>query len=152
MTHLLQVLDLVVNGPIKRHVRAWRAEMIVEHFHKFKIALDAEYAKVVPSTRMIPKYSKPKSTLQDAIQRLFSMVVHEFSTPQFKDSIKRSFVKACQVPKDDGKFNMFSCENIEGEIKLLKDKTNFFTRDHIDLFLNHDNEVDEDEEEILGYA
>ena len=56
MTHLLQVLDLVVNGPIKRLVRAWRAEMIVTNFHKYKAALDIEYAKVDPSTRIFPKY------------------------------------------------------------------------------------------------
>ena len=55
------------------------------------------------------------------------------------------------MPKHDGNFNVFSYDTTEGELKL-KDETKFFTRDHIDLFINQDNEGDEDDEEILGYA
>ena len=36
MTGLLQVLDLVVNGPIKAHIRRIRALRIVQAFHMFK--------------------------------------------------------------------------------------------------------------------
>ena len=56
MTHLLQILDLIVNGPIKRHVRQWRANIIVTAFKKFKDLLDAEYLKP-EALKKKPKYT-----------------------------------------------------------------------------------------------
>ena len=45
MTGILQVLDLVVNGPLKAHTRTLRGARIVESFQKYKIFHDKEYRK-----------------------------------------------------------------------------------------------------------
>ena len=45
MTAILQVLDLVVNGPLKAHIRHLRAMVIVESFKEFKAKYCEEQTK-----------------------------------------------------------------------------------------------------------
>lgn len=47
MTYILQVLDLVVNGPLKAHMRELRALRILEYFREYKVLYAAEQVKVI---------------------------------------------------------------------------------------------------------
>ena len=55
MTGVLQVLDLVVNGPLKAHTRNLRGARIVESFQKFKAAYEEEAANDVQE-RTLPVF------------------------------------------------------------------------------------------------
>jgi hypothetical protein len=45
MTDVLQVIDLVVNGPLKQHIRTKRAERIVDYFKEYKVQFQANQAR-----------------------------------------------------------------------------------------------------------
>jgi hypothetical protein len=58
MTSELQVLDLVVNGPIKAHIRKLRAQRICKYFDKYRgIFRDQRKLRVT----QLPKWDPPKS-------------------------------------------------------------------------------------------
>ena len=59
MTGALQVLDLVVNGPLKAHTKNLRGARIVESFQAFKKKYEDESAKDVHE-RTLPVFQPPK--------------------------------------------------------------------------------------------
>jgi hypothetical protein len=70
VTAILQVLDLVVNGPLKSHVRQLRAKRIVRSFKEFLIAYRTDLEKAA-SDRENPTYTPPKPEMIQAIVDLF---------------------------------------------------------------------------------
>jgi hypothetical protein len=104
MTAILQVLDLIVNGPIKTLTRHSNAARIVAHFKEFKTLFQA----ATPVDQLNIKYRPPKPQLKEAIKNLIRYFAEDFKTESFKVSIKRTFVSTGTAPKDDGTFVVYS--------------------------------------------
>ena len=99
MTGMLQVLDLVVNGPIKQHTRRMRVKRLVAAFRAFKTVYDIEFTKS-SALRVKLSFQPPKPTLQEGMQDLFDLFEGDFNNPDFKESIAKSFVSTGTVPID----------------------------------------------------
>ena len=100
MTGVLQVLDLVVNGPLKAHTRNLRGSRIVECFQKFIITYNDELSKVV-NDRILPVFQPPKPDMLQSINDLFDLVAGGFKEKKFVEGVKRSFISTGCVPFDD---------------------------------------------------
>ena len=97
MTGELQVLDLVVNGPLKAHIRTNRANRLYGHFQKYRVARAADSALPVNERKNLD-FDPPKPTLNEGIKDLFSLFEGQMKEERFKDTIKRSFVKTGTFP------------------------------------------------------
>ena len=91
MTGVLQVLDLVVNGPLKAHTRYLRGARIVESFQAFKKKYEEESAKDVHE-RTLPVFQPPKPEMLQGIQDLFDLLAGGFKEIKFAEGVKRSFI------------------------------------------------------------
>mmetsp|Transcript_27074 Transcript_27074/g.38559 ORF Transcript_27074/g.38559 Transcript_27074/m.38559 type:complete len:240 (-) Transcript_27074:217-936(-) len=67
-----QVLDLVVNGPLKAHIKGLRAARVFNYFQQFKIIYEEEKNKPVEE-RKRPKWNCPKPTLHQCIKDLMAI-------------------------------------------------------------------------------
>ena len=97
MTGILQVLDLVVNGPLKAHTRTLRGARIVDCFQKFKELYDLEFQKE-PHMRKIIKFEVPKPDMLQGIQDLFDLMANGFREPKFVQGVVRSFISTGCMP------------------------------------------------------
>lgn len=98
MTDILQVLDLIVNGPVKRNTRTLRAMRIMEYFKNYKHELAANMERP-QEQRVKMGFRPPKPTTQQSIQDLIDLMANDFATPSFKDSIKKSFPQCWHDPR-----------------------------------------------------
>ena len=57
MTAHLQVLDLIVNGPIKRHIRACRSHELVDNFQMLKSEYEAAPIRPLKIDWVVPRIS-----------------------------------------------------------------------------------------------
>jgi hypothetical protein len=101
MTHILQVCDLIINGPIKRHVRTQRA---LKTYHAFQAWLDA-YAEMSAAQKRRAKFKPPAPDLAVGILELIEQFGErgEFATPAFEASVAKSFVATGCAPVEVGK-------------------------------------------------
>ena len=77
MTGILQVLDLVVNGPIKAHTRNLRGARTVAAFGEFKRLYDMNMSKSV-AERTLLVFEAPKPDMMVAVQDLFDLFENGF--------------------------------------------------------------------------
>ena len=129
MTGILQVLDLVVNGPLKAHTRNLRGARIVECFQSFIKLYAEEMAKDV-SNRVLSVFESPKPDMMQSINDLFDQMAGGFKLPKFVDGVKRSFVSTGCVPLDDSdpldpKFKEYSKQKICGTMKITPSGTSY---------------------------
>ena len=129
MTGVLQVLDLVVNGPLKAHTRNLRGSRIVECFQSFAKSFADELAKNIED-RVIPVFEPPKPDMMQSITDLFDLMADGFKLPKFVDGVKRSFVSTGCVPYDESdllnpKFVEYSKHKICGTMKVTPTGTSF---------------------------
>jgi hypothetical protein len=97
MTDILQVMDLVVNGPLKAGVRRAIVEEFYDHFQAFRIqALKAE-----KEGRQRPNYEPPPITLQQGLMAVMDVFDTRFQDDDFQSGMKRCFVKVGLAPTDD---------------------------------------------------
>ena len=123
MTGVLQVLDLVVNGPLKAHTRNLRGARIVESFQKFKAAYEEEAANDVQE-RTLPVFEPPKPEMLQGITDLFDLLANGFKEDKFVEGVRRSFVSTGCVPIDESDpllpvFKAYSKHNICGTMKIV---------------------------------
>eukprot|EP00599_Poterioochromonas_sp_BG-1_P001424 CAMPEP_0173141248 /NCGR_PEP_ID=MMETSP1105-20130129/5379_1 /TAXON_ID=2985 /ORGANISM="Ochromonas sp., Strain BG-1" /LENGTH=136 /DNA_ID=CAMNT_0014054411 /DNA_START=892 /DNA_END=1303 /DNA_ORIENTATION=+ len=85
MTSILQVLDLVVNGPAEDDDLSSSSE-------------DEETSLTPPPFELSPP------TLSSAILDLIKTVEEDFSTEKFKKGIKETFYKTGMIPDEKGNF------------------------------------------------
>ena len=141
MTGVLQVLDLVVNGPLKAHTRNLRGARIVESFQKFKTLYEEEAAKDVQE-RTLPVFQPPKPNMLQGIQDLFDLIADGFKKEKFVEGLKRSFISTGCVPLDDSDvaapiFKEYSKNNICGTMKSVPTGTVQYT----DNNSNNDSDI-----------
>ena len=123
MTGILQVLDLVVNGPLKAHTKNLRRARIVEHFQEFIKDYKEESAKDV-HVRTLPTFHPPKPEMLQGIQDLFDLIAGGFREQKFVDGVKRSFVNTGCAPYDESDvsqpiFKQYSKHNLCGTMKIV---------------------------------
>ena len=91
MTGILQVLDLVVNGPLKAHSRKLRGSRIVACFQEFARRYELETHKR-PGDRILLVFEPPKPSMLQGITDLFELFATSFKEPKFRAGIVRSFI------------------------------------------------------------
>jgi hypothetical protein len=72
VTQFLQVLDLIINGPLK-DVRRKRGENILQYFRHYKQLYNSEMDKP-EDERTMPKWNPPKPTVQECILELINVM------------------------------------------------------------------------------
>jgi hypothetical protein len=90
MTDELQVMDLVVNGPLKAAIRRHRSDQLYTEFQVYKTKFDAELSKP-EAQRNLPMWAPPKPTLAQGLCTLFNTAGGELRTPKFAEGLVRSF-------------------------------------------------------------
>ena len=88
MTSKLQVLDLVVNGPIKAHIRNLRAKRIGQYMDDRR----AKRAKAKETSTAFPKWDMPKPSLEQCILDLLGLFSEQFTSANFSEGIRKSFL------------------------------------------------------------
>ena len=99
MTGELQVLDLVVNGPLKAHIRTNRANRLYKCFQSYKEATAIDSA-LPPHLRKKLDFNPPKPTQLEGIKDLILMFEEQFTEEKFKCCINRTFIKTGTLPID----------------------------------------------------
>lgn len=115
MTSELQVLDLVVNGPLKAHIRQLRAKRIV--------AALREYLKDKNENGIENEFEVPKPELIEGICDLINLFADEFCSSKFKDGVISSFVKTGTIPEykynEEPTFREYTREEKCGSIPII---------------------------------
>lgn len=108
MTDKLQVMDLVVNGPLKAHMRKLIAEKLYDsmQIYRSKVALAVQNKKEIDLFRPVP----PKPA--DCIRMLRKVMSSTFASDDFKHSLQRTFTKLGLAKEKDGTFKKFIFHNI----------------------------------------
>ena len=122
MTGVLQVLDLVVNGPIKAHTRNLRGARTVAAFGEHKKLYDIEMSKSVLE-RVLPVFKPPKPDMLQAIKDVFNLMANGFTEPKFVQGIVRSFISTGCIPmvNDDNtnvSFQLYTKHKVSGTINF----------------------------------
>ena len=162
MTAILQVLDLVVNGPLKSHVRQLRAKRIVKSFKEFLILYRTDLEKEVVD-REYPTFTPPKPEMIQAVIDLFHLFENGFREEKFQNGIRSSFIKTGTVPamsssSDDFNFTQYNSTSISGSMKSViplgtKMITNISAAldndivfaDAINIFLDAEDDMDDED-------
>ena len=95
---VLQVMDLVVNGPLKAHMRRHRCYDLFSYFQHWKLKVFEARER---SDKVLPNFCPHKPVLMDGLNMLQSVCRNEFTTKQFREGIKRTFVKVGLAPFND---------------------------------------------------
>jgi DDE superfamily endonuclease len=100
MTDILQVLDLVVNGPIKAHIRNKRASRLLDAFKVYKetIKSESELAQRQSRSPQYPKFKAPKPSMEQGITDLIELFGNDFTSAKFKRGVVKSFTNTGEIP------------------------------------------------------
>ena len=120
MTGELQVLDLVVNGPLKAHIRTIRANRLYKSFQEYKINRT--------NKSILTKFEPPKPTMIEGIKDLILLFKEQFTEVKFRDCINRTFVKTGTLPInfDDNReveFFAYKKESLCGTMLIVPEGT-----------------------------
>ena len=129
MTGVLQVLDLVVNGPLKAHTRNLRGSRIVECFQSYAELCTEELTKDIQD-RVLPVFEPPQLDMMQSVTDLLDLMAGGFKLPKFVEGVKRSFVSTGCVPFDESDvlnplFIQYSRHKICGTMKITPTGTSF---------------------------
>jgi hypothetical protein len=109
MTDILQVMDLIVNGPVKAAIRRKRVEVIFNYFQSWKIKrLQHEVAAKLDPTKLPPIFSPPKPTQAEGVLTLLNVLSTSLATPAFEESMRKCFVQVGLQKGDDKEYVLYS--------------------------------------------
>ena len=97
MTGELQVLDLVVNGPLKANIRKNRASVLYNSFQDYKVDRAADNLLPLEQRKNL-NFDPPKPTLIGGLQDIFQLFAEGFTETSFKECITRTFIKTGTLP------------------------------------------------------
>ena len=97
MTDLLQVMDLVVNGPLKAAMLAARSLSLYESYQQYRIACLRELAKG-PAAKL-PLFQPPKPTQLQGLQCILEACRGPLSTDKFQTGVRRAFISVGLTPE-----------------------------------------------------
>jgi len=104
MTDILQPMDLTVNGPLKAAIRRARCKALFYYFQGWRLKHALAQLGVPEGLRdsvPLPAYKPPMPTLEDGLRTLFATLNERFTTPEFRDGLRRTFQHVGLAPVDD---------------------------------------------------
>ena len=107
MTDLLQVMDLVVNGPVKAGIRRERIAAIFDYFQNWRIKR-LQHDAVVGQDKPAPAFQPPKPKVAEGLLTLLSVLDGSLGTEDFKASLRKSFVDVGLLEDDSECFKQFN--------------------------------------------
>ncbi len=110
-------MDLVVNGPLKAHMRRFRCTELFNYFQSWKLTWATELAKPA-GTRVMPAFLPPKPLLIDGLNTLTTVSKDVFATPAFKKGVASAFVKVGLIKAPSGKFVEYTSHS-RGDMLLI---------------------------------
>jgi len=114
----VQVMDLVVNCPLKQYIRTQRAKSIVEHFKEYKRKLNENIS--LPEGEREKIIFKPKApTLKQAVTDLILLFENQFVAPKFAAGVNKSFQKVGMIPTDNGSWIEYQEHETTGTMKFI---------------------------------
>jgi len=149
------VLDLIVNGPLKAHIKGLRAARVFQYFQQFRELYEKEKDKPLEERKM-PNWSCPKPTLHQCIRDLMDLFKNgTFVQQKFKDSIMNSFIATGCAPDIDNSYRKYNATANKGSIPIIPsgtvDQAEFPVADehYIDLvnLIDNDDEETDDEDQ-----
>uniref|UniRef100_A0A7S2MP25 DDE-1 domain-containing protein n=1 Tax=Haptolina brevifila TaxID=156173 RepID=A0A7S2MP25_9EUKA len=110
MTDVLQVMDLVVNSPVKASIRRGRTERLFSDFQRWKM----RRLEAMVNKKSLPPFNPPKPRVHEGLSALLACHDQPFATQDaFKKTLKASFVDSCIAPwkSDDDhiEFKIYEC-------------------------------------------
>ena len=94
MTDILQVMDLIVNGPVKSGIRRERCDMLFDYFQSWKLARMVAQRDNKP----LPKFQPAKPKVADGLRILRKVCKSTFETEKYKLSMRECFVNVGLAP------------------------------------------------------
>eukprot|EP00966_Prymnesium_polylepis_P186717 4328315-Prymnesium_polylepis.2 len=88
MTDILQVMDLIVNGPLKSGIRRARIETLFGYFQSFKIARLQHLSREDGTPP--PDVKPPKPTQHEGLRTVFKVIKETLETEKFEKSMKHN--------------------------------------------------------------
>ncbi len=151
MTGELQVLDLVVNDPLRAHIRTIRANRLYKIFQEYKIN------RTNKTISPVQKFEPPKPTMIEGIKDLILLFKEQFTEIKFRDCINRTFIKTGTLPvnfddKSEVKFVVYKKESLCGTMRIIPEGAlNLDSDEEIDV-KNCDDDVELNDLESLEKA
>ena len=97
MTDVLQVMDLVVNAPVKSALRRDRTHNLFNQFQAWKITrLRAQLEK-----KPLPPFQPPKPKVHDGVLSLLKMNEATFAQDNFQKAMRKCFIDVGIAPSED---------------------------------------------------
>ena len=96
-TSILQVMDLVVNGPVKSAIRLHRSNQLFDYLQTWKLAVQANALLPVAQQQVVP-YNPPKPKQSAGLLVVIKAVQELSGNPDFQANLRRTFVTVCQAP------------------------------------------------------
>jgi len=146
-TYMLQVLDLVVNGPLKACIRRNRVNLIYDYFQEFLALYEAEKLKP-EAERVTPKWNPPKPTLIGAVKFILDLMRSGsgdgFCNPTFQEGIRKSFLSVGCTYHLDKSFTLYSNTANAGTMPIPPSGTvfKFENSEIIDVDLEENEEIE----------
>lgn len=98
MTAQLQVMDLVVNGPLKAAIRSERCKQL---FHLFQSWKERCQSLLDAGEKLLPNFDPPRVSQVDGMITLIECWKGRMRSPTFVDGLKRAFVHVGLAPEGD---------------------------------------------------
>jgi hypothetical protein len=121
-TDILQILDLVVNGPIKSNIRKRRAKRIYEHFQSFTEKVSSDFSTMTTQEQQSIKFKPPIQTMVQGITDLIDLLEHFNSDDSSLKGVVKAFISTGCAPSimNDGSisFIQYDQSSIEQNSKL----------------------------------
>ena len=103
MTGELQLMDLVVNGPLKAGVRRERSVQLYDHFQLWVATRRANIAAGEP----LQSFAPPAMTIQDGLRLVLVTLDAMGKNEEFKRNLHRVFIEIGQLADDVGHFHRY---------------------------------------------
>lgn len=91
-----QVMDLVVNGPLKAALRRRRSVALFAALQVHRERVHA--ARSSGDAAVLPRWAPPQPRLSDGLRAVFDAHLTDFTTPGFRAGLQRSFVTVGLAP------------------------------------------------------
>lgn len=104
MTWLLQVVDVVINAPLKSNQRQVRARLLSNYFE--------QYCQLISNLREdeeVPPWNPNAISLHEGIISLVETIMDNFNERQsFKEAVQKCFVNVGILPMSDGGYMVYN--------------------------------------------
>ena len=102
MTAFLQVMDLDVCGPVKSYTRKRKAVQVYENFQRYLSHLAT--LGPIDDESQIPQFKGSIPDLATSILDFYNLMENEFTRPEFKSNIAKTFITSGMVPIEGNQF------------------------------------------------